>query len=371
MLYVGWTAVARQQGHVAYDNAFIGEVFLNKGAAASPAIEANAPYANEGTGYDGQFFLFIAQDPANAHHYLDDARYRYGRILYPMVARAAAEILHIGIPGALVGINIVAVTLGVLALALLLRRRGYSPWLALLFGLYPGVFVSVLRDLSDVLAYALVAWAILVFDRGRGWGVAASAGLFALAILTRETTAIFAVIWAVVLLFQARPARNWRRAVAFTVAALAPYFAYRVFLLFWLGEGGLPAQLRPSVVPFGGILDYWPWDAADIQQLYAVVFPGTVCLCLALWALKNRLFDPAVAALAVNALLYVVLLPPATFVDFYSSLRIPIGVVTALVLVAPAFDKLFGRGRTWLLLPAIAWFAPWWQLLPIALQETW
>src|SRR5206468_8383129 len=119
---------------------------------------------------------------ARAHDYMDEASYRYGRILYPALSKATSGALHLGIPNALVGINVVAIALGVLALAVWLRRRGRSPWFALVFGLYPGVFIVVLRDLADGIAYALVALAVLAFDREQPLRLALSAAGFALAV---------------------------------------------------------------------------------------------------------------------------------------------------------------------------------------------
>jgi hypothetical protein len=369
-LYAGWITGAHQRGHDAYDFALVGQFFLDKGSS-SAAIETNAPHARPGVGYDGQFYLFLAQDPVRAHSYMDEASYRYGRILYPLASRAASEVLRIGIPSALVGINVLAVAIGALALAFWLRRRGVSPWIALLFGLYPGVFVVILRDLADGIAYALVAVAVLLFDREQPSRLALAAALFALAVLTRETTVVFVLVWAAACLFDGGSVLHWRRGALFAGAALMPYVVYRGFLLAWLGEGAAPAQLSPSAVPFGGILDWRPWDASDVQQIYAVVLPGAFCLGVALFALWRRVIEPAVVAVAANALLYVVLVPSPVFQDFYSSLRVSLGVVTAFVLAFPAFERCFGQGNAWLFLPVIAWFSPWWTLLPLAFQDAW
>ena len=369
-LYAGWIVGAHQRGHDAYDFALVGQFFLDRGSS-SEVIEANAPHARPGFGYDGQFYLFIAQDPVRAHEYMDEASYRYGRILYPLASRAASEVLRVGIPSALVGINVLAIAIGVLALAFWLRRRGVSPWIALLFGLYPGVFVVVLRDLADGIAYALVAVAVLVFDREQPSRLALSTAVFALAVLTRETTAVFVLVWAAAVLFDGRSVRNWRAAALFAGAALMPYVVYRGLLFAWLGEGAAPAQLSPSPIPFGGILEWRPWGPSDVQQIYAVVLPGAFCLGLALFVLWRRVVEPAVVAVAANALLYVVLVPSPVFEDLYSSLRVSLGVVTAFVLAVPAFERCFGQGNAWLFLPVVAWFSPWWLLLPFALQDVW
>src|SRR5579883_3234155 len=36
-------------------------------------------------GYDGQFYYQIARDPWQAFHFMDNAAYRYQRILYPLI----------------------------------------------------------------------------------------------------------------------------------------------------------------------------------------------------------------------------------------------------------------------------------------------
>jgi hypothetical protein len=175
-------------------------------------------------GYDGQFNYYIALDPANARYYVDAPSYRYGRILYPLLGR----ILSLGqpalIPWAFIAINWLAITGGTLAVAARLRAADFTGWPAIVFGLAPGMYISLRRDLADALAYALVALAIYLFyrrpppypppqagegkreptrgreDPGRGRGTRllySSAIVFGLAVLTRETTAVFAVAFAV------------------------------------------------------------------------------------------------------------------------------------------------------------------------------
>jgi hypothetical protein len=315
--YVAFVGVIHARGHPFHDLTFTGLHFIEQGWE-SPRIEADAAFAKPGTGYDGQFFLFIAQDPAHARHYLDDAAYRYGRIVYPMAARAIAVGQAEWIPAALVVFNVLAITLGTFAVAKWLTRRGSSPWLALFFGLFPGVFISVLRDLSEGAAYSFAALAFVTFDARRRRRLLASALLFALAILTRETTAVFALAAAVPLLFSGSRTRDVRGAATFLAVSLGR---------------------------------------------------RTFCLGLAIWAMWRRSFEPPVLALAANALLFVVLLPWPSYDEFYASLRISTSVVPSLLLAVPILDRLLGRGRAWFWLPMIAWFAAWWQLLPIPFQE--
>src|SRR2546430_5783840 len=138
---------------------------VNSQRHASSVIKPDPAYPTESaSGYDGQFFYYLALDPVNARYYMDASTYRYTRILYPLVARALALGRPDLIPVTLFLVNWLALAGGTLAVATWLKRRGLSPWFALLYGFYPGLQFALARDLSEVMAYSLVALAILVFD---------------------------------------------------------------------------------------------------------------------------------------------------------------------------------------------------------------
>src|SRR5438270_896754 len=109
-------------------------------------------------GYDGQFYYYIALDPANARYYFREPAYRYTRIVYPMTARILALDSPGLVPLSLLLINLMAIVGGTLAVSAWLKRKRLSPWFALIYGLYPGLFVSLQRDLAEPMAFALVAW---------------------------------------------------------------------------------------------------------------------------------------------------------------------------------------------------------------------
>jgi hypothetical protein len=367
LLYAAWVGWAHHIGHDWRDWAAVGRHFVGA-SETSPAIAGDAPHATNVFGYDGQFFLYIARDPAGAVPYLDDASYRYGRIVYPLAARGLALGRQAAIPFALILVNLLAIAVGTWAVAAWLRRERFAEWFALLYAAFPGVFFGLWRDLSEPLAYALTAVALLVFDGDRPRRIALSAALFAVAILTREGAAVFMLVWAAALAVQGRRLR----AALFAVGSLLPYVAYRfVFLNLWLGNAGLPGQVRPTPVPFGGMGHYFPWGGVELQRAYAVLLPGTFCVALALAALRRGARAPAVWALLANALVFVVFLPAAAYQDYASAGRISTGVFLAFLLSLPALARVFPTTRAWMWLPMIAWFAPWYVLLPLAFDAHW
>ena len=367
LFYAAWVGWAHHIGHDWRDWAAIGSRFVSA-SEATPAIVRDRPHATSEVGYDGQFFLYIARDPAGAVPYLDNASYRYGRIVYPLAARGLALGRQEAIPLALLVLNLLAVAVGTWAVAAWLRREGFPEWFALLYAAYPGVFFGVWRDLSEPLAYSLAALAVLAFDGDRARRIALSAALFSVATLTREGAAVFALVWAASLAVRGRRLQ----ATLLAVGSVAPYLAYRfVFLDLWLGNAGVPEKLRPTPVPFGGIGHYFPWGGVELQRVYAVLAPGTFCAALAAVALVRGAKAPAVWALLANALLFVVFLPAAAYADYASAGRISTSVFLAFLLSLPALTRAFPTTRAWMWLPTVAWFAPWYVLLPLALDANW
>ncbi len=323
-------------GHDARDFIRIGRRFvLRSHASAVIQYDPHYAYMADNTGNDGQFAYYLALDPANARYYMDYPSYRYTRILYPLAARALAFGQAGLIPYTLLLVNLLAVAGGTLALAAWLRRRGCSPWLALLFGFYPGVAVVLQRDLTEVLAYALVALAVYLFDFGGRWG------------------RMSARRWATAALRRVRA--NWRRAALLLATALAPFAAYKLFLFAWLGDFGTRPDLAPHLVPFSGLFFLWPWQYQQIVVVVAVIVPALICAGMALWALARRAWTVEIWSLLLNIQVLVVMLAPTSYFIYSGTGRITTGVIVAVLLAVPTFDALTGGNRGWLIACAAWW----------------
>lgn len=362
LAYFGWAAwyVAGTEREL-QGLANVGADFLAKGEGSAP-IEQLRPQPGDERGYDGQFFLYIALDPDGASDYLDQAAYRYSRIVYPALARAAVLGNERAIPAALLMVNLLAVIAAAAALARFLQRRNISPWFALVFSLYPGLFLAVTRDLSEPLAYSLVAVALLVFDRGGRRGLIAGTTLLALAGITRESTLLFALAVGWGLLRGELPASGRRmRTAAWVVAgAFFPYLALKVGLSVWLGSFGTGEQTRLPIAPFGGFLADWPPGLRSFEQFFAVVAPTVWFLLVAAYSIR-RPTTPLVAY-SLNTLVLVVMLPAASYVEYAASGRIIAGIVLAAVICLPPLHIAGRTNAAWI---AIAlWFSPWYWLLP-------
>lgn len=422
LVYGVWLLAMLSSGHDARDFIHMGRRYVFAPHAV-PLIEPDPTYhyATKSGGYDGQFAFYIALAPVDARLHLDRVNYRYTRIVYPMTAR----LLSLGradlLPYVLIAINWVAIAAGTYLVGLWLRRRGISPWLALVYGLSPGLFVSLQRDLEEPLAYALVALALLVYGsngsdefdlnadgahlqggaiddhgseggtasrlfptarsvdavrppgRARGGGageqrrVLWSGVIFAFAVLTRESMAIFPLVLALTAFFapgtQATtgPRQRLRKAAFLLVPALLPFLLYKVFLLWWLSPNteALPPALLPRLVPFSGLISYYPWRNHQVEVVIGVVAPSLICAAMGGWAVWKRRAGPEVWLLLANILLFVVMLNKLSYENLYATGRIATGVMLAALLSIPTFDLVNGRNRLWLSLSALLWLLPW------------
>jgi hypothetical protein len=196
LVYGLWLAAMFSKGYDARDSIVLGKNYVQMSHASSAIkVDPHFSYPVGGSGYDGQFFYFIAVDPINARYYMDSPSYRYTKILYPVVARVLA-LGQVGlVPYTLILTNWLAIAGAAGLLGAWLRRKGLSPWFAVVYALCPGIWVSFERDLTEPLSYALVVLAVYLYDSRSRYRFATSGLAFALAILARDKAAIFAGVY--------------------------------------------------------------------------------------------------------------------------------------------------------------------------------
>lgn len=309
-------------------------------------------------GYDGQYYYRLAVDPLAGRRGLDRPAYRSQRILYPLLAHAAALGDRERVPAAMVLINGCAVAVGTLCLALLLRLNGISPLLSLGYAAYVGTVACFWRDLAEPVAYALIGAALVVWH-GRRPGL--TLALLLLALLAKEATLLFVAAFVAHLALR----RAWRALGALVATVIVPYALWQLALSIAFGQMGLAGTDRPPRLPLGGLAgvrDHWQL----LLVLLAVVTPTLLCLDLirlgwrAAWHSAHpdagggslqidspvlghlsrlcwALSDLPTLALLANVL-FVLWLPAPSYADLWASSRNADGVVLA-ALAHPALAQ--------------------------------
>jgi hypothetical protein len=326
----------------------IGSKFRDQ--AATSSVIKHSLYSDDRVGYDGQFYYFLAADPSHGPDYIESPGTIASRIGYPMTVRALSGGNASVVPYIMVIVNILAAAGGTLAVAFFLRRHGLSPAFAFLYGFFPGLMVAVLRDLTEPLAFALAAAGLVVFSARSNWRLLLSAVLFALALLTRETVALYPAILTVALLIGVGSASRWRerirvsnvlRAVAFGAIAAVPLFAWRHVVAIWLSHPAIqeypasgPAHgFIYALVPFHALVARVP-SGENITNFLVVVVPALIWAWIAIKTLRRKLSIEPWFVLA-NVLVFVVWLPTPVAVDYGSMGRAAIGIVLGILAMLP------------------------------------
>jgi hypothetical protein len=355
----------------------MGYNFIHQSAKGS-AIRAASTAENTSrsdAGYDGQFVFYIALDPANARYHMDVPAYRYSRILYPMLARLFTGGSPQAIPYALVYINLIAICVGTLSVALWLDRKRKSPWLALMYGFYPGFFVAIRNDLTEALAFAFITTGAYLLTSARRRSTVLAGIAFTCAIMTRESTAIFPIFFGLSRVQWGRfysidgsqRIRTLAESCMLAVVPLVPYVLYKLFLTHWLQNDGVPSVLYPTLVPFQGIYHYYPWNYDHEEQIRSVVLPAIICALTSIWVIARVKWSVEVLLLLANTLIFVILLNPLSFTGIDDSIRIATGVVLAAIYALPVIDKALAGRRGWLWLCCALWLplTLFWLVLPV------
>jgi hypothetical protein len=379
---IACTCVAARQYHVSgiAGSINVGRIYYNHGHS-SPTIDRHAqpsrvPGYAGANGYDGEFYYFIALDPVHAHDYLINPAFTYSRIAYPMVARSLALGSADAIPYTLLIINILAISIATFLLSRWLDAHGVHPAFALAYGLFPGLVFAGTSDLTEPLAFTLAAAGSLAFlspRRGATWFAAV---LFATALLTRETTALFPLVFALYLAARGREAlkastgRRLTAAAAFVAIAFGPLMIYRAWLAHWL-RGPTVESAFSSHIPFSGLWAHWSLEPGMVTFLIATVaLPGLIWAGYAAKLIVRDTSDVIAWLILLNALAFVIFLPTGPYVDYRGAGRASIGLVLASVL---ALSRLRSRGLSYAGMVAlcIPWLVPWLVPSAIGIRALW
>ena len=298
-------------------------------------------------GYDGQFFYYIAVDPAGAVSKIDAPAYRFQRILYPLLVRWLSLGNEALMPWLFLALNLAGMVGGVWVTEQLLIGQHVNRWHALPVGLYAGQLLSIRVNLPEPLALGLTLLGIWLFERwqrrdkqGQLWLL--SVLCFTLALFTKETMVVTGLAYVIFLLIQ----RDVRKSLAFGAILIIPFAIFQLYLYRWLGSfgpGSGGAGATPfEIIPLGGLLRIGQ-SGWDLVGLFLLIL-GPIVILPAGWAIYaagkdifQRHWHPWTMALFLNSLI-ILFLPHSTFREPLAMLRFT-GPLVALVILYSALTK--------------------------------
>jgi hypothetical protein len=306
---------------------YTGELFPPPAELKSEQI-----YRFPGSGYDGQFFHYIAHDPLMTRNFvksIDAPRLRYRRILVPALAFVLALGQDRAIDLACVAAFELSVFLGAYWLSRFAAARGLSAAWGLLFCLVPAVPISADRLTVDAaLAACCTGFALYLWER-------ADHKLFAVltaAALVRETGLLLTAAFVLFLV----GTRDFRRAILFSTAVI-PAACWYVFVELHTSPGG-EAFISPALFAgfFHRILSPFPYPFTGlmvpllrISDLLALAGIGGA-LVWALYRAFGHAWTPVTVAIWLFAILTITLSNADAWTEVYAFGR----TLTPLVLLS-------------------------------------
>jgi hypothetical protein len=274
-----------------------------------------------GAGYDGQFYFLLAQQPPwqrRADRNDIDTPARQLRVLYP----ALGWFLSTGDPQRLLFIlpmvNLLAIGLLAYAGSVLAQGRGLSPWWGVLLPLAVNAGLPLFRDLTDVLALALIA--LVLVGWLSNWSPGSLFGLALASLLAREVALLPLAALGLTALCQ----RKVRVAAAFTLAG--------VFWLAWAGYVGWMYNEWPMLPtdgnlgrPLSAFAAAWQHGAGPTSSrleraklLLTLALPPLVLLAL-LW---RRGVEPGLLLVAGAGVVLILAAGQSIWEDYWSYARV-------------------------------------------------
>jgi hypothetical protein len=344
-VYLGAIGVQLQR----YDGDPTGFVQFGSVAAASIQPPAGARVLAGSIGYDGQFYYVLALSPDIDRHVqmvFEAFEYRAQRIAYPAIAwLLSGGGSEGGLPWALLAVNVVFALVATAAAAAWLRGHGRSGWLALAVGLTPGVLMTILRDLTDVVGLAAALGALWAWSERRE---RLSSIALVVAVLARETMLILAAVLAFDAWRRRRRGEQATHPALLVLPALACFAAWETYAT-WRFDGEIPWTTAPSnlwqapgvgvVEALSGLVDQPATEVAWDLAYLALCGAAVVAAVAVLWRDRGpeALFCASQAAI-------VVLLGEVFWIDHWSFTRV----------TAPLFASLLLAGVTARSNPAVA-----------------
>jgi hypothetical protein len=313
--------------------------FVQFGSEAAVTIRPPTDaYVQAGTiGYDGQFYYVLALAPqidSRAADVFEPFEYRAQRIAYPalswLVAGGGSERR---VPWALLVVNLVFALIATAAAAAWLRDKGRSGWLALAVGLSPGVLMTLLRDLTDVVGLAAALVALWAWSQSRERLTSLA---LVLAVLARETMLVLVAAVAYDAWRRRRDGGRTTALVPLVLPALVCFAAWQAYAT-WRFGGDIPWTTAPSGLwdgPVIGAVGAIPglsdqparevaWDLAYLAICGVAVAAAGVAL--------RRTREPETLFCASQAAI-VVLLGEVFWIDHWSFTRVTAPLFASLLL---------------------------------------
>jgi hypothetical protein len=290
-------------------------------------------------GYDGQFFYYIALDPnpESVAPHLDVPAYRFQRILYPLAVRLFSLGNPVWIPWGLILFNLLFHTAATWGMSRYFSNLNLWIGYSLTYGLWVGLVAAAGLDMSEPLAYGLVVFAWLAWQKGSN---RLGSALIVLSIFAKELCLVF---WAAALVAEFFGERDRGNTLILLSGGLL-FIAWQAWL--WgqfgsigIGSGGALATAF-EWIPLMGLLRIGTESMVVLGVFLLILLPTIIIptvwgLIVSTRSILRGMRQVESWALALNSLL-ILFLPFSTFREPLGLVRVATGLVLSVLVYSGA-----------------------------------
>lgn len=273
-------------------------VFGQKSEITKLFAGQNLKVSSDPTGYDGQFFYFLAHNPFAYQTFNQVSTvptWRYQRIIYPLVVYLLSGFGQLNLVAIFLPlVNLLAILGSVYLLIKVLDFYHLPHWWALFYSLSPGLFYSFLYNLAEPLAYFFVIAGVYYFLKER---IYPTVIFLTLAVLTKETCIFIPLVLVIYFLFNKSQGRL-KKIIFYSLPIIIFLFWFITLKIIFPADNHL-AMVNSNVgLPLAGFLTKFkilfsqPINFIAIADLFffTLFFVSLTFVLLKLTANQNNIF---------------------------------------------------------------------------------
>jgi hypothetical protein len=282
-------------------------IFITAGDFFTDTRELLAPVTvlTDSVGYDGQFYYRLALNPltSQARDFgitLDNPPFRMQRIVYPFLVWMASCGQPALVPWMMVLVNLIGMGFIAYLAAIIVQHLGASAWMAALVIAYPGFFVALNRDTTEIVATVFGITALLSALNRSAWKAVVFASI---AVLARETTLLYLLGFGIMALAIAWKDKRYLSTdwVIYSVPAVV-FIGWQLYLAYHWGKAPHSGGVQDLGWPMLGLgqlvfnnltgkIVYSPSFVMDLALRGYTVSAALLCVyiaCLVIDSLSNQ-----------------------------------------------------------------------------------
>ncbi|MCM8819701.1 MAG: hypothetical protein NC925_02785 [Candidatus Omnitrophica bacterium] len=251
-----------------FENNISGFFYIGQKYKWQPLLP-NGAFIHKNDGYDGQFYLYIAQDPfilkgpEEKYQYIDSPAYRYQRIVFPLISFILSRGDKEKIPYIFILINLSSLIAGSWIIILMCKLENKPLSYSFFYAFSTGFLISIMRNLVEPLASFFAICGIYFYFRKKFEKMSLA---FTFSVLTKETFALMPLGIMIQIFFETflslikinkvpDDKKLISKKIFFSIIPILSFFIWQLYIFKQFGKFSYQEGMGNMGFPFYGIIE--------------------------------------------------------------------------------------------------------------------